>query len=488
MVQNIMKYGFAKLSDQSPNSCHILGVFDETKEAEISLKLGVDDKDIISSMQLNLSDEYDNIWHSYYKGRSIFIINCGKEAEFKAIKLTKIISIIANFIFNKKIKSTVVSLPQVPNQTPDWQVQQMIIQFEELRYQFFNYKTADKNTYPINSIQFELPGASDDCIAISESITKGIKLTKDLANSPANICTPTYLAEQAIKLSEEHSSLRTKVLSTEDMQKLGMGSLLAVGQGSKEPAKLIEIKYNGNKDDAPVVLVGKGVTFDSGGISIKPSASMEEMKFDMCGAASVLGTLKACSLLKLPINVIGILACAENMPDGAAIKPGDVVTSLSGQTIEITNTDAEGRLVLADALTYVERFKPKFVLDIATLTGAVIVALGNSITGLMTNDDELADIILDAASASQEKTWRLPLDSNFNEFLESPVADMVNSPAVRVAGSSIAASFLSKFTKNYRWGHLDIAGTAWVSGKNRTASGRPVPMLIEILTKIAHES
>jgi len=215
---------------------------------------------------------------------------------------------------------------------------------------------------------------------------------------------------------------------------------------------------------------------------------MEEMKYDMCGAASVLGAIKSAALMNLPINVVGLLACAENMPSGNAVKPGDVVTSYSGQTIEITNTDAEGRLVLADALTYAEKFNPKFVIDIATLTGAVIIALGTNITGLMTNDENLAQAILKAAENSEDRAWRLPIDEQINDLLTSTVADMVNSPNERIAGTIVAASFLSKFTEKYPWAHLDIAGTAWISGKNRTATGRPVPLLIELLREIANAS
>jgi leucyl aminopeptidase len=266
-----------------------------------------------------------------------------------------------------------------------------------------------------------------------------------------------------------------------------MGSLLGVGQGSVRGSRIVVMKWMGAKDkkSAPVALIGKGVTFDAGGISLKPSANMNEMKYDMAGAASVLGTIKACALLKLPINVIGLLACAENMPSGSAVKPGDIVTSLSGQTIEIINTDAEGRLVLADALTYAERFKPSLVIDIATLTGAVIVGLGHVVTGFMTKDDDLAELIQKAATDSEDKAWRLPLDDAYQEALDSPIADMVNSTFDRSAGSITAGCFLSRFTKKFRWAHLDIAGTAWVSGKNRSATGRPVPLLVQLLCQIA---
>ncbi|MGL6036448.1 MAG: leucyl aminopeptidase, partial [Legionella sp.] len=257
-------------------------------------------------------------------------------------------------------------------------------------------------------------------------------------------------------------------------------------QGSDQPPRLIDLQYKGGaENEAPIVLVGKGITFDSGGLSIKPANAMDEMKYDMAGAASVLGTIKACALLKLPVNVIGLIASAENLLGGSAVKSGDIVTSMSGQTVEIINTDAEGRLVLADALTYAERYKPEFVIDIATLTGAIIVALGSISTGLMTNDDDLAELIAMAAIESQDKVWRMPLEDAYQDAIDSPLADMINANFDRTAGSVTAACFLSRFTEKYRWAHLDIAGTAWVSGKKRNATGRPVPLLTQLIRHVA---
>jgi leucyl aminopeptidase len=264
-----------------------------------------------------------------------------------------------------------------------------------------------------------------------------------------------------------------------------MGILLAVAQGSDQPPRLIDIQYKGHKDAKPIILVGKGITFDSGGLSIKPANAMDEMKYDMSGAASVLGTIKACALLKLPVNIIGLIASAENLVSGAAVKPGDIITSMSGQTVEIINTDAEGRLVLADALTYAEQYDPEFVIDIATLTGAIIVALGSIASGYMTKDDELATLIETAAKESQDKVWRMPLDDAYQEALDSPLADMINAGFDRSAGSITAACFLSRFTEKYRWAHIDIAGTAWISGKKRNATGRPVPLLTQLIRHVA---
>ncbi|HEY0821770.1 MAG TPA: leucyl aminopeptidase [Rhizobacter sp.] len=309
-----------------------------------------------------------------------------------------------------------------------------------------------------------------------QAIAAGVTFARNLGNRPANHCTPSYLADQARKLGREHA-LKVEILDRKDVEKLGMGSFLAVAQGSHEPLKFIVARYQGAaKAEAPIVLVGKGITFDTGGISIKPAAEMDEMKFDMCGAASVLGTLRAVAELKPKVNLVVIVPACENMPDGRSVKPGDVVTSMSGQTIEILNTDAEGRLILCDALTYAERFKPAAVVDVATLTGACVIALGHHNTGLFSPDDALADGLLAASRASLDPAWRMPLDDEYAEGLKSNFADMGNV-GPRAAGAVTAAMFLKKFTAKYRWAHLDIAGTAWKSGSAKGATGRPVPLL-----------
>jgi leucyl aminopeptidase len=317
-------------------------------------------------------------------------------------------------------------------------------------------------------------------IETGRAIGVGMALAKDLGNLPGNICTPTYLAKTAGELAKQFS-MGLQVLERKDMEKLGMGSLLSVAKGSVEPPKLIVLKYNGGAArQAPVVLVGKGITFDTGGISLKPGAEMDEMKFDMCGAASVLGTLKAIAEMKLKLNVIGVIPTCENMPAGNASKPGDIVKSMSGQTIEILNTDAEGRLILCDALTYTERFKPAAVVDIATLTGACVIALGGVNSGLFSKDDELANELLTAGQGALDPAWRMPLDDEYQDQLKSNFADMANIGG-RMAGSVTAACFLARYTKAYRWAHLDIAGTAWKSGAAKGSSGRPVPLLVNFL-------
>jgi leucyl aminopeptidase len=313
-------------------------------------------------------------------------------------------------------------------------------------------------------------------LARGHAIGAGVTLARECANRPANHCTPTYLAEQAKKLGKDYG-LKVEVLDRKACEKLGMGSFLSVAQGSDEPLRFIVARYEGAaKTQAPVVLVGKGITFDTGGISLKPGAEMDEMKFDMGGAASVLGTLRAIAELKPKLNLVCIIPSCENMPSGSAVKPGDVVKSMSGQTIEILNTDAEGRLILCDALTYAERFKPAVVVDVATLTGACVVALGNHHSGLFTADDKIAAQMLAASQAGLDPCWRMPLDEEYDEGLKSNFADMANIGG-RAGGAITAAMFLRRFTAKYPWAHLDIAGTAWKSGAAKGSTGRPVPLL-----------
>lgn len=317
-------------------------------------------------------------------------------------------------------------------------------------------------------------------MAQSMAIAAGVTVAKECANRPGNHCTPRDLADQARQLGRAHG-LKVEVLDKKAVEKLGMGAFLAVAQGTAQPLQFIVLRYDGAaKSKAPVVLVGKGITFDTGGISLKPAADMDEMKFDMGGAASVLGTLRAVAELRAKVNLIGIIPSCENMPGGAAVKPGDVVTSMSGQTIEILNTDAEGRLILCDALTYAKRFKPALVIDVATLTGACVVALGHQHTGLFCEDDVLAQGLLAAGQRVLDTAWRMPLDDEYAEALKSHFADMGNV-GPRAGGAITAAVFLKQFTKDYRWAHLDIAGTAWRSGAAKGATGRPVGLLTQFL-------
>ncbi len=367
-----------------------------------------------------------------------------------------------------------------------WRTRKLVETAGTSLYRFEQLKSTKADPWKLQSISVRVAEEDDETasLAVAEgaALVNGINLSRDLGNLPGNVCTPTYLAEQARQLAAEHTRLSLEVLEEADMEKLGMESLLSVSAGSEQPAKLIILKYQGDDEkQPPQVLVGKGITFDTGGISLKPGAAMDEMKFDMCGAASVLGTMAAIAEMDLPLNVIGVIAAAENMPSGKATKPGDIVTTLSGQTVEILNTDAEGRLVLCDALTYVERFKPAAVIDIATLTGACILALGHKASGLLSNNDELAHELLNAGQYANDRAWRLPLWADYEEQLDSNFADMANIGG-RPAGAITAACFLSRFTKQYHWAHLDIAGTAWNSnGKEKGSTGRCVPLLTQYL-------
>jgi leucyl aminopeptidase len=323
--------------------------------------------------------------------------------------------------------------------------------------------------------------AAAEGLHIGTAVGSGLALSRDLANLPPNVCTPTYMGTRAQGLAKEFPSIKTKLFDASGIKALKMGAFLAVTQGSEQPPRLIVCEYRGaKKNTAPVCLIGKGITFDSGGISLKDPPAMDEMKFDMSGAAAVLGAMRAIAELKLPINLVVIVATCENMPSGAAVKPSDIVTTMSGQTVEILNTDAEGRLVLCDAITYSRRFKPAAVVDVATLTGACIVALGNHFSGLMSNDEALADELQSAGIRADDRAWRMPIGEEYVEQLKSNFADIANVGG-REGGACTAASFLSKFAKDLHWAHLDIAGTAWLGGAHKGSTGRPVPLLVDFL-------
>ena len=371
-----------------------------------------------------------------------------------------------------------------------WRVRQAVIVAHEAVYRFDQFKSKkDKVRRPLRKLTFVVDrrnelAAAEAALAQGQAIGEGVNLAKNLANLPANVCTPSHLAETAQKLAAEHK-LDCQIIDRDEMAALGMHSLLAVASGSRQPPKLVVLHYKGGKaDDKPLLLIGKGITFDTGGISLKPAAEMDEMKYDMCGAASVLGTIKAVALMKLPLNLTVIVPAAENMPGGGATRPGDIVTSMSGQTIEILNTDAEGRLILCDALTYAARFDPETVIDVATLTGACVIALGHVATGLFANNDTLARELLHAGDEAHDRAWQMPLWNDYQELLKSPFADMSNIGG-RSAGSVTAACFLARFTRKYVWAHLDIAGTAWKSGSDKGATGRPVSLLLHYLLKRA---
>ena len=414
----------------------------------------------------------------------LLLIGCGKEKEFNEGRYRETCVKMARTLADTGATEAVVYLTELDVKGRDiaWKLRHTVESVEAALYKFDRLKShKSEKKRPLRRLVLTVAKRSDlapgeTAVQQGRAISTGVHLARDLGNLPGNICTPSYLADQARELEHQYG-VKTTVLEREDMEKLGMGALLSVARGSRQPPKLITIEYKGGKDDEPpVALVGKGLTFDAGGISIKPAAAMDEMKYDMCGAASVLGTIKALAEMKLPINVVGVIPSSENLPDGDANKPGDIVTSMSGQTIEVLNTDAEGRLILCDALTYTERFHPAAVVDIATLTGACVIALGNHASGLMSNNDQLARDLLAAGKYAHDRAWQLPVWDDYQKQLDSNFADMANIGG-REGGAITAACFLARYTKKFKWAHLDIAGTAWKSGKEKGGTGRPVPLL-----------
>ena len=422
----------------------------------------------------------------------VLLVGLGKEKEFGDREYCDAIrSAVRTLNETGSFDGTVfLTETSVRKRSAAWRVRQAALVAQQTVYRFDQFKSKkDKVRRPLRKLTFIVDrrnelAVAEEALCEGQAIAEGMSLAKDLANLPGNVCTPSFLAETAQKLAEEHL-MECQVLEREEMAALGMHALLSVAQSSHQAPKLIVLQYKGGKsDEKPVVLVGKGVTFDSGGISLKPAPEMDEMKYDMCGAASVLGTIKAAALMKLPLNLTVIVPSTENMPGGGASRPGDIVTSMSGQTIEILNTDAEGRLILCDALTYAARFEPDTVIDVATLTGACVVALGHVATGLFANNDTLARELENAGDEAHDRAWQMPLWNDYQELLKSPFADMANIGG-RWGGSITAACFLARFTKKYVWAHLDIAGTAWTSGTEKGATGRPVPLLMHYLLKRA---
>ena len=422
-------------------------------------------------------------------GRALLVAR-GKDKALQAGDFRKMVDAAASALRSAAAGNALWCLgtTQVHEREPYWKARLALHSLSSHIYRFDRLKTKKEADAPLKLKRVSFAVSDRDertavnrAIRHGSGIDAGMTLARDLGNLPSNHCTPSDLAQQARKLATQHRSVSTRVIDERRMKQLGMGSLLSVTAGSREPARLIVMEYKGGRArQAPHVLVGKGITFDTGGISLKGGAGMDEMKFDMCGAASVLGAITACAKIELPLNVVGIVAAAENMPGGAATKPGDVVTSMSGQTIEILNTDAEGRLVLCDALTYAERYKPRAVIDIATLTGACVVALGRHASGIFANDDVLARELMAAGDFTGDRAWQMPLWEEYGQSLRSNFADVANVGG-REGSSIVAASFLSRFARKFKWAHLDIAGTAWLSGANKGATGRPVALLVQFL-------
>ena len=476
-------------------NCIIIPVFTQDKKAILD-KAGKLLDEANSGAISKMLDQGDfkasagstSILHGLSASR-VMLMGCGDEAKFDIKALNKATKAVSKTLKGTAIKTVNLYLADTfsdKNQA----ITQTVIAFADSLYGLNDYKSKKEEATALESLSLSSTDGFDKSneIALSNgvAITEGMKLSRDLANHPGNVCTPTFIAKTAKSVADTYKNIKIDVLEESDMEKLGMGSFLSVSKGSDEPGKMVILQYFGAKDknEAPVALVGKGVTFDTGGISLKPGAKMDEMKLDMSGAAGMLGTLKACAEMALEINVVVVLAAAENMPSARASKPGDIVTSMQGTTIEVLNTDAEGRLVLCDALTYVGKFKPAIVIDAATLTGACIVALGHHICAVLSNNDELAEDLLDAGLCINDQTWRLPMNDDYKKQLKSAFADLGNigGPA---AGTITAACFLAEFTKDYNWAHLDIAGTAW-DGKDST--GRPVPLLSQYLINYSKQS
>lgn len=474
-----MKFNLLEKPHFNSTNCLVLGVFSDENFTELLTDFDTANQELIKALSAKLKEPGDLIWQGEIQGKTLLLVHCGKAKEFHIKDLRKRTNEIALALLKQGIESVSIALPSCEDKQVAYQLQQMIWILNANLYQLLDFKTNKKNEYKLKQIDFYLPGADKDALEKGEALANGVNLIRNLADLPANICTPTFLANTALEIAEE-TGIKAKAFGLKEIEDMKMGALLAVAKGSVEEPRFIELQYKGS-DSAPIILVGKGITFDSGGLSLKPANAMDEMKYDMCGAATVLGALKAAALLKLPVNLIGLIASCENLPSGNAVKPGDIVTSMSGQTIEILNTDAEGRLVLADALTYAERFNPRLVIDLATLTGAMVVALGAVMTGFMTEDEKWASAIMKASQKTDDKVWRMPLDEAYQDALDSPLADMINASFDRSAGAITAACFLSRFTKKYPWVHFDIAGTAWLSGKKRAATGRPLALLIELL-------
>jgi leucyl aminopeptidase len=418
----------------------------------------------------------------------VLLLGLGARAGFGRKQFRKALTTSAQAVLKTGSIDAIVylALEDVPGMETAYRARAVAEVFSAQMYKIPDLKTAPKPKPPkLASLAVAADArtakAMTNGVKVGAAIGAGSALARDLGNLPPNVCTPTYLGERALALAAEWPRIKTKVLDEAAIKALKMGAFLAVTQGSAQPPRFIVCEYRGGKkESAPICLIGKGITFDSGGISLKEPPGMDEMKFDMGGAASVLGALRTLAELALPLNVVGLVPTCENMPDGRAIKPADIVTSMSGQTVEILNTDAEGRLILCDAITYSRRFKPAAVIDVATLTGACIIALGHHFSGLMSNTDALAEELLAASTRADDRAWRLPIGEEYAEQLKSNFADFANVGG-REGGASTAATYLSKFAKDMVWAHLDVAGTAWVGGSQKSSTGRPVPLLTEFL-------
>jgi len=480
------------------SSCIIVGVYARGK-----LGRGAEDIDAATGGQISALVRQGDISTSLgscailpapqgVKAKRVLVAGLGQSGQFGVRQYRKAIATALAAVRHTRIRdiSNFLMLEDVAGTSPYYLARYAVETIGNSLYQFSEMKSGrKKHIIPLRKIGLAIQKRGDGRQVTlgskhADAIVTGMTLAKDLGNLPPNICTPRYLARTAVNLAKRHRNLSTRVLSEPEIKRLGMHSFLSVTNGTSEPAKLIVMQYKGTTNQCPAVLVGKGITFDAGGISLKPGPGMDEMKYDMCGAASVMATIAVVAALKLPINVNVVIPTCENLPSSTATRPGDIVTSMAGLTIEVLNTDAEGRLILCDALTYSRRFKPETIIDVATLTGACVIALGHHRTAIMSNDDGLADELRAGSVAADDRAWHMPMAEEYDHELHSNFADFANI-GKREGGAITAACFLGRFTKGMKWAHLDIAGTAWRSGGAKGSTGRPVPMLTEFLLRRA---
>ena len=470
--------------------CLIIGVFSDSDLEGVAKHLDQASDgqlgELIKAGDLDLTLGKCSLW-SKPRGigaKRVLVVGAGPRDKFTASKYHQAVHAAARFLRDTRFSVVFNCMTELGLDGRDiaWMTRQGALASDSGNYRYTTTrKKTERDTRRIEEMIFADAAGAASALAQAQAIAAGVRRARQLGNLPPNICNPAFLAEQAREIAANSDRAECEVLSQSQMEELGMGSLLGVARGSRNQPQLIVLRYNGAaKDDAPYALVGKGITFDTGGISLKPGKSMDEMKYDMCGAAGVIGAFEACTLLELPLNLVTVVPAVENMPDGDAYRPGDVITSMSGQTIEVLNTDAEGRMILCDALTYVQKFKPRSIIDVATLTGACVVALGKHASGLMSQDDDLADELLSAGVEVHDRAWRLPIWEDYQSLLDMPYADMANVGGP-TAGAVTAGCFLSRFTLDQRWAHLDVAGTAWDGGTKNGASGRPVGLLVKYL-------
>jgi leucyl aminopeptidase len=469
-------------------ACLVIGIF-EHAPLQGSAEL-IDQASNGALQQLINSGDVDTDWkcatmlHGLdgVAAKRILVMGCGETEKFDAVRYDKVCKSAGAFLRDHVTTSAHICLNELEVGQASWRLRHAAVCVDRANYRYTATKPPkDDDNQPLISASFNAGDEMQSALDQARGLAKGYLRSRELGNLPPNICTPAYLAEQAREIEASYDNVSVKVLERDEMARLKMSALLAVGKGSVNRPRLIILKYDGKDETSrPIVLVGKGITFDTGGISLKPGPHMEQMKFDMGGAASVIGAFEAVAEMQLPINLVCVVAAAENMPDGNAYRPGDVLTSMSGKTIEVLNTDAEGRLVLCDALTYSQRFKPAALVDVATLTGACVVALGHHASAIMSKHDDLADELLDAGQQAVDRGWRLPLWDDYQPQIKSTFADMKNVGGMP-AGSITAGCFLSRFTKNQRWAHIDCAGTTWQWGGEKGSTGRPVGLLTQFL-------